>query len=378
MIRLVFVLALLALVGCAAQAPAATPEPSAVAVAPTPTSEPSPTALPTATAAPTTTPTPSPTPEPTIAARDAEFGRPAFARGLITERPLVVMLDNHPQAYPQTGLDEAALVFEALAEYGITRFMAIYTPEIAPVLGNIGPVRSTRLYFVQWALALHGVYAHAGGSPAGLERLAADNNAELINLDALEADHEVTFFRRDYSRLAPHNLYTSQAEIERFLAERIDLPTPDLSDVGYLFAGDEPERALDDPINRFGYFFLYSDDPVSWAYDNSSNRYWRFRRGAPHIDAVSGDQLWFKSVVVMEVEEAPIPGDPKARIDQVVIGSGPARTFMNGTQVAAEWRKDGETGQLRFYDETGAELVFPAGPLWVAAVPSMNNLWAEP
>ena len=92
---------------------------------------------------------------------------PSFARGTLTKRPYAVMIDNHPDAYPQTGLDHALVVFEALAEFGITRFMAIYAPGIGPDAPAIGPVRSARLYYVQWAMGFGTLYAHAGGSPQG-------------------------------------------------------------------------------------------------------------------------------------------------------------------------------------------------------------------
>lgn len=89
----------------------------------------------------------------------------SIPRGSVTSRPYTVMIDNHPKAYPQTGLNQAAIVFEALAEYGITRYMAVYFPGITPDLATIGPVRSARAYFVEWARGLRGVYVHAGGAP---------------------------------------------------------------------------------------------------------------------------------------------------------------------------------------------------------------------
>ncbi len=287
------------------------------------------------------------------------------------------MIDNHPDAYPQTGLDEAALVFEALAEYGVTRYMALYAPEIKPVEGNIGPVRSARLYFVQWAMGFQAIYTHAGGSPAGLERLASDNNSLVIDIDLVTLEDRGIFdySRRDNNRLAPHNLYSSQPEIERYVADRAAASAAaDVSEVGYLFAADNPALGRANPVNRLRYYFLYPEALIGWIYDPATNQYFRSRGRTPHVDAVSGEQLSFKSVTVMEVEEAPIPGDPKGRIDQVVIGEGPAQVFANGTQIAATWRKDSEIGPLRFYDDQDAEIVFPAGPMWVAAVPSLGNL----
>lgn len=286
------------------------------------------------------------------------------------------MIDNHPDAYPQTGLDEAALVFEALAEFGLTRYMAVFAPSIAPLKGEVGPVRSARLYFVQWAMGLSAIYAHAGGSPTGLERLDADADTLVINFDALAGDNEATLFRRESSRFAPHNLYTNQDHVETYATAHPGAGEPALEQVGYLFAPDAPLVAP--AASGLGYYFLYSDDPVSWQYQPETNRYLRFRRGRPHVDAVSGDQLWFKSVVVMEVEEAPIPGDPKARIDQQVVGSGAAMVFANGDAIPATWRKTAENAPLQFFASSGAELVFPPGPMWIAAVPDLANLSIEP
>ncbi len=373
------VLLILVLAACGSQAqptaaPAAAATPTALAAAPTI----APTRIATATAVPQPTSAPSITPSPTQQITDSRFGRPALVRGTLTRRPIAAMLDNHPDAYPQTGLDEAALVFEALAEYGITRYMAVFAPDIVPVLGDIGPVRSARLYFVQWAIGMRAIYVHAGGSPTGLERLDQDADTYVINLDALVRDHEETFFRRDLNRFAPHNLYTSQAEVDSYLSVRVpERSAADLADVGYLF-DDASATTGPTSASSFGYFFIYADDPVSWSYDAEGQRYWRFRRGQPHIDAVSGEQLWFKSVVVMEVHEAPIPGDPKARIDQEVVGEGPALAFIDGTQTEVTWRKESETAPLRFYTAAGQEVVFPVGPLWIAAVPELANVSVNP
>src|SRR6266545_5705699 len=144
----------LALAACGGQPSALAP----IAVAPT-----------AAPAAATIAPTPQPVvmPAPTPSSL-APTGAPGLARGALRQRPIIVMIDNHPDAYPQTGLDHAAVVFEALAEFGVTRFMAVYAPGITPDAPQIGPIRSTRLYFAQWALGFHALYVHAGGSPQGL------------------------------------------------------------------------------------------------------------------------------------------------------------------------------------------------------------------
>jgi hypothetical protein len=150
----------------------------------------------------------------------------------------------------------------------------------------------------------------------------------------------------------------------------------DRPEVGFLFKADAPENQRP-AAEQLGYFFLYAEDDVGWTYDPATNGYLRLRRGRAARDAASGDQLWTKNVVVIEVSEGRIPGDEKGRIDQEVIGSGEARIFMDGVERAAKWRKDDAAGPLRFYDTAGAEVALNAGPVWIAALPSIDNLASQ-
>jgi hypothetical protein len=363
----------LALAACGGQPSA----PAAVAVAPTaapaaatsiPTSQPSAAPAPTATTsqpAPTAAPQPSATPEPSSI---VPTGAPGLARGALTQRPIIAMLDNHPDAYPQTGLDHAAIVFEALAEFGVTRFMAVYAPGITSDAPQIGPIRSTRLYFAQWALGFHALYAHAGGSPQGLELV--ESTDQLINLDALKEANS-SYFARSSDRDAPHNLYTSSADLER-AAKKLgvaDLAQPDL---GFLFKSDAPvgQRPA---AQQISYFFIYREDSAGWDYDPQTNGYLRLRRGKPARDAATNQQLWAKDVVVLEIKEAPLADDPKGRIEQTVVGSGRARVLMDGVEREVTWRKDAPEAPLRLFDGS-AETQLNAGPVWIVALPSLDNL----
>jgi hypothetical protein len=326
-----------------------------------PTDTPAPTSV-----APTVAPQPSATPSPSP---EAAAGSSALMRGTLTQRPIVVMIDNHPEAYPQTGLDHAAVVFEALAEFGVTRFMALYAPGITPDAPLIGPVRSTRLYFAQWAMGFHALYAHAGGSPEGLALVESTN--QLINLDALK-DASSIYFRRDNDRDAPHNLYTSSAALQQ-ATQTLGVAEFSQPELGFLFKNDAPEEQRPD-AQQISYFFIYRDDPAGWNYDSATNGYLRLRRGKPARDAATDQQLWAKDVVVMEIKEAPIAGDPKGRIDQNVIGSGRARVFMDGIEREVTWRKETPEAPLRFFDDTSTETRLNAGPLWIVALPSLDNL----
>ncbi len=296
----------------------------------------------------------------------------SLPRGSVTARPYVVMLDNHPKAYPQTGMNQAPIVFEALAEYGITRYMAVFVPGVSPELATIGPVRSARSYFVEYAKGLRGVYVHAGGSPEGL--VLAQTSIEILNMDALRKNASA-YFRRAKDRAAPHNLYTSSADLAAF-ARAQGGEQPDLREIGFLIKPDAP--AAQRPASQsLSYFFIYRESFVAWSYDRASNSYLYFRQRRPHVDGATGEQLRFKNVVVLEVPERPIPGDPKKRIEQDVVGEGPARVFLDGKMVEATWRKGAGFAQLQLYGRDGVELQLNGGPVWIAAIPSLKNLTIE-
>jgi hypothetical protein len=282
------------------------------------------------------------------------------------------MIDNHPNAYPQTGLDKAAVVIEALAEYGLTRYNAVLAPGLSPDVEEIGPVRSARDYFVQWAMGFQAIFVHAGGSPSGLA--LAESATEIANMDALRRDTEIYFYRHQ-DKPAPHNLYTSTALIREFVEDK-DASHVDPSEQGFLFK-EEAEPSQRPDSQRLEYYFIYADDPAGWEYDPATNGYWRLRRGEPHIDARSGEQLWFKNVIVMEAEQEPIPGDDKGRIQQKVIGTGRARLFADGTEREVRWRKPDAALPLRFYNTRNEEVAMNAGPIWIAVIPTLDNLSVE-
>jgi hypothetical protein len=317
-------------------------------------------------------PQPAPTAIPAAgraAASDPTLSAPSLARGTLTKRPYIVMIDNHPDAYPQTGLDHAVMVFEALAEFGLTRFMAIYAPGVGPDAPAIGPVRSARLYFVQWAMGFRGIYAHAGGSPQGLA--LAERTNKITNMDALRRSGGA-YFGRSKKRYAPHNLYTSSADLAT-AAAKLKVADFNQPEVGYLFKPDLPEAERPD-AQSLTYFFLYKQDSAGWSYDCATNSYLRLRRSKPARDAASGEQLRTSNVVVIEIKQRSIAGDKKGRIEQDVVGSGAGRLFQDGAVREITWRKDSASAPLRFYTADGAEAQMNAGQIWVVALPSLNNL----
>lgn len=353
---LIILSALVATLGVSSVYPAQQRQPMAQSATETPPPPPPP---------PTPVPTATPRPMPATSA-DAL----ALPRGTAPKRLAAVMIDNHPNAYPQSGLDKAVIVFEALAEYGISRYMAIFAPGISPDVNEIGPVRSARSYFVEWAKGFDVVYAHAGGSPEGLT--LAQTSIEILNMDALRNEASA-YFWRSKERYAPHNLYTKSSEIERFIQAK-KATNFDPTEHGFLYADTEALRAERPTAQTINYYLLYKTDLVGWSYDPPTNTYLRLRGSKPYLDARTKKQLQFKNVVVMEVHEAEIPNDPKKRIDQQVIGTGTARIFLDGKSINGTWRKEAGYASLRFYGTDGQEIRLNYGSTWIAVLPSLNNL----
>jgi hypothetical protein len=274
------------------------------------------------------------------------------------------MIDNYPDAWPQSGINTASLVFEALAEGGITRFMAVFVDGAQGDVPEIGPVRSARVYFVQWAMGLNAIFMHAGGSPDGLA--LASSTDRIVNAEALVLPQ---YTRRDPNRAAPHNLYTSSESLRAFAATQRPIDDPQ---IGYLFERIEPTQTPQ--ATTITYDFSQPLFRATWRYDGQTNAYYRSTNGAPQVERNTNVQVRTRNLVVMEVPDVVRAGDDAGRLDLNVLGSGTARVFVAGQQLDATWRKEDAAAPLKFYDAQNQEIVFNVGSIWVAAVPSLENL----
>lgn len=261
-----------------------------------------------------------------------------------------VMIENSPDARPQSGLLQAGVVYEAIAEGGITRFLAVFQ-ESQPEY--IGPVRSARPYYVEWARGYDAGYAHAGGSPEAISLIGA--------LGVKDMGDSKGYFYRVSSRYAPHNLYTDMAKLDAYRQLR-----------GYTTSSFTPfarkteaasssvtARVIDMDISSP----LYD---VRYEYDPSTNSYKRFLGGKPHTDEKSGQQLSPKVVIAL-VTTYSIHAD---RIHSVykTTGSGTAIVYQDGVVTNATWKKDSQTASLEIVDASGKALALNPGQTWITAV----------
>ncbi len=275
---------------------------------------------------------------------------------------LAIMVENQADARPQTGLPQADVVYECLAEGGITRFIAMYLSSDAPV---VGPVRSLRHYFGFLAGDYGADVVHIGASPEGFTWRDA---MHLGHLDESAGDPGVWRVR---SRPPPHNAYADTAADRGFLRDR---GWQQNRRWGPLLFSDHAPRG-EEAAQRIRLRFRPWAYQVDYTWDPAQGRYLRFMEGGPHRDGASDEQIAPATVVVQFAQVDPIPNDEKLRLDvDLVDASGQLMVFSNATRREGTWSKAAPLDSTVWLDDRGNPIVIPPGPVWVEIVPLESPL----
>jgi hypothetical protein len=285
-------------------------------------------------------------------------------------RPLGVMVNNHFDARPQTGLQSADLVYEIVAEGGITRYLAFFltnTPE------KIGPVRSIREYYLMIVKEIgDAAVMHIGWSPQAIEAIEKWPVRSLFRGGA-------TFWRENPKNVAiEHTAYVNGKEL-RTLSDSLGWQgTTDFEK--YKFKDDMNKYASSPVANDVNITFWYPGDfSAMFKYDPTVNDYLRFLGydsndiPLPHIDAATNTQIRVKNVVVQFAKETSIANDEKHRLEYQLIGSGEALIFIDGKVIKSTWSKSSRDGRTKYFDLDGNEIEFNRGTFWICVVPDRNT-----
>ncbi len=305
-------------------------------------------------------------------------------------RPLGVMIENHIDARPQSGLSSADIVFEAVAEGGITRFLSIFYCQDA---SYIGPIRSARIYFIKLlqGFGKNPLYAHVGGAntpgPADALGYIRDIGWSSYN-DLNQFSVPFPYFWRDYERLpnraTEHTVYSSTEKLWRYAKEKRGLTEKDEDGVlwnenfsHWSFKDDEKieNRGTVSKID-FGFWDnLASDFAVVWNYDKNTNTYQRENGGKPHLDKNTGKPIRAKNIIIMFSQESPAnDGYPGGHLLYKVVGSGDVLVFQDGKVIEGSWQKSDEESMLKFYNKNGQEISIVRGPIWIEILPIGNKV----
>ncbi|NMB69604.1 DUF3048 domain-containing protein [candidate division WWE3 bacterium] len=292
-------------------------------------------------------------------------------------RPLAVMVNNHLDARPQSGLVDADLIYEIVAEGGITRYLAFF---LSKEPDKIGPVRSTREYYLVLVKELgDAMLMHIGWSPQALEAIETWPVRSLGRGGAA--------FWRDQARIdsgiaIEHTAYVKGSDL-RTLGNDLgwegtrETKTWTFKDDGPI---DTTQQCLVGECGKYITIdFWYKGDYTGmFTYDRATNTYLRYTgydssdKPVQLFDQESKEPIRVKNVVVQFVKESSIVGDEKNRLTYELVGSGSAIVFTDGKATKATWAKTGRDERTMFYDESGKEIAFNRGKFWISVVPDRN------
>lgn len=270
--------------------------------------------------------------------------------------PVALIIENLITVRPQAGLDQANIVYEALAEGGITRFLALYG--LTDAVPQIGPVRSARSYFLDWVHEYGALFGHVGGSPASLSRINSEN------IFGLNQFFNAPYFVRDPAIAAPHNVFTDSEKLVFALRDKAAPVEGNFTPWQFKDGADEVARPSEPRTITIDYStFNYK---VEYRYNLVTNSYDRYQAGEPFTS--SGTPISPATVIVQYVQTGLEDG---SRLTMTTTGSGEAVVFRDGLAIAATWRKPGLKDRTQFFDVTsGEEVQFNRGQIWVQIVPT--------
>lgn len=300
-------------------------------------------------------------------------------------RPLGVMIENHEDSRPQSGISAADVVYEAIAEGGITRFFAEFYCKDA---GQVGPVRSARTYFLDFASEYGGnpLYVHVGGAntegPANALGQIEQYGWSGYN-DINQFSVGFPTFWRDYDRLGhetatEHTMYSTTKKLWD-LAKARGLTNVDKKGnswdskfISYTFKDDSDLSSRGSQATVHLEFWKdYSKYFVDWIYDKENNIYKRNNGGKPHLDRDNNKQVSAKNIIVLFMQESSANDGYENNLHLLykTKGVGKANMFMDGQKITGTWRKDSRSNRLQIFDSVGNPIKFNRGVLWFEILP---------
>ena len=305
--------------------------------------------------------------------------------------PLGVMIENHLEARPQSGITYGDIVYEAVAEGGITRLLVVYYCQDAD---TIGPVRSARTYFVDF-LSEYGsfpLYAHVGGANTSgpADALGQINNYGWQGYNDLN-QFSIGFpvYVRDYDRLGrtvatEHTVYSSTTKLWDYAAKNRKITIEDEKGVRwdknytpYTFKEDEKMDAR--PVSQsisYNFWDGYGDYGVVWTYDKATNTYLRNNGGKMHTDLNTKKQLSAKNVIVLFMKETRANDGYENNLHMLygTKGTGNAKIFIDGKEIDGTWSKKNRTAHLLLKDKRGKDIELNKGKIWFSVVSTTTDI----
>ena len=285
------------------------------------------------------------------------------------DRPIAFMIDNNINAQPQASLNSTYMVYEIIVEGGETRLMALFKGS-AP--DEVGPIRSARHYFLDYAMENDAIYAHLGMSPQAEDDFE-DFDIEHINgqvYDTGRARTDSSLFWRAKHKKAPHNAYTNTASILKIANDKGWRTTSDKESV-LNYVTKEVDLNSEDSIVANTVTIPYATGhKVEYKYDVNTKRYTRYSKNKKMTDEVTGEDVTTKNIIITFAQNYTLDdGENKGRQDVVTVGSLDGYYITNGKAIKIKCNKDSRSNQTQYVDLQGNEIDVNDGNTWINICP---------
>lgn len=277
-----------------------------------------------------------------------------------TDRPVAVMIDNHKSAMPQSGLNDAYIVYEMIVEGGETRLMALFKGK---QLDKIGPIRSARHYFLDYALENDAIYVHYGWSPQ------AENDITKLGVNNVNGLVQSTSdFWRVKDKSAPHNAVSATKNILSIAkAKGYSLESDKKSVLNYVT--EEVNLESEQVANKFS--IKYSDyNTVSYTYDSEAKKYLRYSRNTKQVDWDTKEDVFVKNIIITFVRNSTLnDGENKGRQTLDNVGTRDGYYITNGKAIKIKCEKKSRKEQTVYKDMQGNEIKVNDGNTFIQICP---------
>lgn len=280
------------------------------------------------------------------------------------ERPVAIMIPNDQWGGAQSrhkGLQSAYMVYEIYAEGNITRFLALFKDVD---LDRIGPIRSARSYYIDYALENDAIYVHWGQSDS------ATQDFYSMNIDRIAcANYDGGYCERDRNLSAPNNGFISTKTVKE-LSSKLGFRTTSDNYKVLTYSIDPVDLSKDETIESadkitIKYSNIYT---VNFTYDETNGYYLRDNNGTAHIDNLTNEQIHAKNIIFLDIKDANT-GDAKNHINLYNIGTYNGYYITNGNAIKIAATKESRTAKTKYYDMNGNELVINDGNTFIEIAP---------
>jgi hypothetical protein len=284
-------------------------------------------------------------------------------------RPYAVMIDNEgTRPLPQGGIYLAQVIYEIIVEGGTTRLMPVFWDK-EPTM--IGPVRSSRHYFIDYAMEHDAIYVHFGYSPKAMQDI---KTYKINNINGVANGGEV-FWDLTKDRNNWQDSYTSMEKVKGYV-ERVKYRTE--TDKGLAFKYSEEDYDFTAGSSALNINIKYTSSyDCSFKYDEERKLYLRYRKGNPHMERITDEQLTAKNIIIQKVSNYTIKGDDAGRQEVNNVGSGEGYFISNGKCIEIKWSKKSRTDQTKYLDTDGNEIVLNPGQTWIQITPTNGKVTFE-